>query len=188
MNDSNMIWWIVGGLILLALIVFVTIRASAGKHAEAQREEAAAIRDDARDEERRVRERQARADLTDAEHRKAQAEADEAAARAEQIRVEHERNEDAYVEARDAHAAKMREADALDPEVRTDKEGFRVDEAGHRIEDESFGRGGAFAAGRRHDADLDNDVVGGRAVTASADRDLNSDGDFRDRDHDGRRD
>lgn len=182
MNDSNMLWWVIAGIVVLAIVIWALSRSMSRKRDETHREEAAAIRNDAVEQERLVRERQAQADLTDAEARRAQAEADEAAARAEATRVEHERHQESLAEAREAHSAELRRADALDPDVRTDSDGFRLDEHGNRIEDD-YGRGlpgtgavagtvgtagavgagaagatGAYAAGSRSDVGRDVDV------------------------------
>lgn len=175
MNDSTMLWWVIAGIVVIALVIWALSRTMGNKRDEAHREEAATIRNDAVEQERLVRERQAQADLTDAEARRAQAEADEAAARAEATRVEQERHQESLAEARDAHSAELRRADALDPDVRTDSDGYRLDEHGNRIEDEGYGRGslgtgaaagaagtaGAYAAGSRSDVgrDLDADPV-----------------------------
>ncbi|MEO7071196.1 MAG: hypothetical protein ABI131_11980, partial [Nostocoides sp.] len=117
---SPTVWWIIGIVIALALIA-VLARMQSAKRTEGKREEAATLRDQAAEHERTLRERTAAAEESQAQARKAQAEADEQAARAKQLQAESERRSESAEEVRATQEDHLRRADALDPDVRTDK-------------------------------------------------------------------
>lgn len=126
---SAFVWWVIGIVVVLAVVAFLVSRSMNTRRLEARREEASSLRNDAEEQERVLRQHQAAADETAAQARRAQAEADESAARAEQLRVESERRGDTAREAQSAHAEQLRRADALDPDVATDDDGHRLDTA-----------------------------------------------------------
>lgn len=152
--------WIILGIILLALLiglVWYLVGQSKQKQLERDRAEATEIRQQAADQEMLVRERQAAAAQTDAEARAARAEAERQAAEADQRNAEAERLEvqaqrrtDEYDQVSAQHDEQLRRADALDPDVRTDEHGNRLDD--HR-------------ADRSHrDEDLDGDGYRDRTI------------------------
>ena len=125
MNGNAWIWWVLGALVLLAIIWFVT--QSMGKsRADAHRQEAQSIREESVEQEREMRAREAAAAESEAAARRAQAEADEQAAKAEQLRVEAEQRAEHAGAARGDYEERMREADRIDPDVETDKHGNRL--------------------------------------------------------------
>ena len=122
-----------------------------------------------------LREKEAATAASEAEARRVRAEADQRAAEAQQLEVQAQR----AGKARDAAAAtteeQLRRADALDPEVATDKEGNRLDEDGHPVETPAVERAaagvGASAAAREHDHDHGPDGEHGHGHTHADDGD-----------------
>ncbi len=155
--DNATIWWIIGGIVVLAVLIWLISRSRAGR-ATQHREEATEIRHESAERERLMRERQASAQLSEAEHRQAQAEADAATARAEQLRVDHERRAEGADAARQDYDAQMRRADKIDPDVRTDREGHRLDERGNRIEDQDVPGRAPVDRDRDGDVGLDDRI------------------------------
>ena len=161
MNSSLSIWIILAAaVILIGVIALVVVRMSGG---DAKRHKAEQIRAEAAEHEREVRLREAEADKADAAARKATAaadqqaaqatrlaaEADEQAARARQLAEEARvRGEEAHG-VRSEHAERLREADRIDPDVATDKDGVRTD--GHASGATTAAAGGAAAAAASHD-------------------------------------
>ncbi|HEU4332039.1 MAG TPA: hypothetical protein VFR40_13045 [Lapillicoccus sp.] len=124
--------WIV--LVVIVVAIVAVVLASRSRQRETRREEAADLRDPSAEHHMELREKEAAAAATEAEARRTRAEADQRAAEAQRLEVQAQR---ASLD-RDAAAAesqeKLRRADALDPDVRTDKEGYRVDEQGNRLD------------------------------------------------------
>lgn len=162
MDDSNWIWIVVGLLVLLAILAFA-ISSARKRRDDKRRVEAGRIREEATHHERDLREREAEADEAEARARRARAEADERDAAARRLEVAAERRSDDRDHLRDEHDERLRRADALDPDVPTDRDGRRLDGNGR-----DAGAGGWDEAGetreyrdaddetrRRIDADLD---------------------------------
>ncbi|MBD5831146.1 hypothetical protein DXX98_09985, partial [Janibacter melonis] len=152
--------WVIIGLAILAVLVIIgfVVSSAKKKQAEAKRHEAARIRDRAADQEIDLREQQAAAAHTQAQAQAARADAELKAAEAERQRVEAERLEGRAADEGDRHSVlqeardeELRRADALDPDVRTDKHGNRVDDgvADGRRDDDLDGDG--YRDGRRDD-------------------------------------
>ncbi|MEX1909712.1 hypothetical protein L6241_15620 [Janibacter sp. Y6] len=143
--------WVLIGLAILAVLVIIgfVVSSAKKKQAESKRHEAARIRARAADQEIDLREQQAAAAHTQAQAQAARADAELKAAEAERQRVEAERLEGRAADEGDRHSVlqeardeELRRADALDPDVRTDKHGNRVDDG---------------VADERHDGDRDGD-------------------------------
>ncbi|MEO6018804.1 MAG: hypothetical protein ABIP45_00970 [Knoellia sp.] len=180
------VWWIIGAVVLL-LLIWLIVRSMGSRRAELHREEAAEIRTGAQEHDRDFRERQAQADEADAQARRAQAEADEANARARQLEAEAERRGESADEVRSVRDEHLQRADALDPDVETDKDGNRV---GTRAADTAVGAGATGVTGAggatgtsgyaaaREDAARNSErgeVTAEDARTASGDRDGDGD-------------
>ncbi|WP_377639708.1 hypothetical protein [Oryzobacter terrae] len=126
MTTSTVVW-IVIAVVVLALLVALVSR-SRGQRTGAQRAKAAAIREEAAEQDRLLREREADAARLAAEADLAKAHAAQRALEAErlteqaQARLQHT---DGLREERDD---RRREADRRDPDVRTDAHGNRLDD------------------------------------------------------------
>lgn len=126
--------WIILALLVLAVVVALVARSSRARRVETRRTEAAQLREHGVEHERALREREATAAEADARARQAKAAADQQAAQAERLRVEAERGDEARMQAQERRDEHFRRADALDPDVKTDSDGYRLDERGNRIE------------------------------------------------------
>jgi hypothetical protein len=133
--------WIL--LIVVVVAIVVAALASRSRQRENRRVEAAELRDPAADHHLERREKEAAAAGAEAEARRVRAEADQRAAEAQQLQVQAQRASTDRDSAVAASEAEMRRADALDPDVRTDKEGYRLDEDGNRVETAAEERAGA---------------------------------------------
>jgi hypothetical protein len=142
--------WIL--IVVVVVAVIAAVVASRSRQQENRRVEAADLRAPTADHHMELREKEAAAASSEAEARRVRAEADQRAAEAQRLQVQAQR---AAMD-RDTAAAtseeKLRRADALDPDVKTDREGYRLDDQGNRIENpdadrEGPGFGAAAAAG-----------------------------------------
>ncbi|MHA3835549.1 sunset domain-containing protein [Terrabacter sp. AAH1] len=160
MSDTvKLVLWIAVAVVVIGIIVWLFVNAGRRREVEARRFEAGELR--ARVEERlpEVQGRQDRASVTAAMAQDARAEAERIAAEAKRRADEARRLEQQAAHhaataesARAEHADLERQADRVDPDVRTDDEGYRIDEDGNRLpgqEDSSRQRssGAAGAAG-----------------------------------------
>jgi Tfp pilus assembly protein PilE len=167
--------WIL--IVVVVIAVIAAVVATRSRQRENRRVEAADLRAPTADHHMERREKEAAAASSEAEARRVRAEADQRAAKAQHLEVQAQR---AAMD-RDTAAAtseeKLRRADALDPDVRTDSEGYRLDEQGNRIENpaadrDGSGFGAAAAAGaggvaaglgdHGHQADDVDEPTGGR--------------------------
>lgn len=140
---------ILGLLILLGLVLWL---AGSGKRREKaeqrNREEAAALRQQAQGRQQQVAQQQADAASANAEAERARAQAEQQAQEARRRQETAAAAEQQAQAARQAQERQLREADRLDPDVRTDDAGNRLDDAtsdsrdGRTFEtsDERFGR------------------------------------------------
>ncbi|MGO4596783.1 sunset domain-containing protein [Terrabacter sp. 2RAF25] len=156
MSDTvKLILWIAVAVIVIGIIVWLFVNAGRRREVEARRFEAGELR--AKVEERRpeVLGSQDRASVTAAMAEDAKAEADRAAAEAKRRAEEARRLEQQAAQHRAAaesanaeHADLEREADRVDPDVRTDDEGYRLDDDGNRLagQEDSSRRGGGAAS------------------------------------------
>ena len=143
--------WILLLVIVAAVVVAVVM--SRSRQRENRRVEAAELRDPTADHHLELREKEAAAAASEAEARRVRAEADQRAAEAQRLEVEAQR---AGMD-RDSAAATQRRRSCGAPTPwtrtwRTDKEGYRLDEAGNRIENtaeerSASGLGAPAAAG-----------------------------------------
>lgn len=124
MDNQQLLWWVIGVVVAIIIIVVVIVWA---KRSRDRRQEAAhRAAEDLRGEADRQQGR------TLAEEERAAAvrhDAEAAEEQARQLRVEAEEREWTADSSRGALDARLREADRLDPEVRTDRDGRRVDGA-----------------------------------------------------------
>jgi hypothetical protein len=142
MDTSTIVWIIVAVVVVAAIIAFVVSRSGA-RRVEAQRAQAAEIREKAIDHDRRLRENEASATEADAKAQMARAEAQKRELEAERLAAEADsRSEqaDAVRRERDEH---LRLADLRDPDVQTDKDGNRLDAGGSNGRSDDFRDGGA---------------------------------------------
>ncbi|HSF98294.1 MAG TPA: hypothetical protein VLA55_06345 [Ornithinibacter sp.] len=135
METSTIIWIVVAVLVVAAVVALLASR-SGQRRAEAERARAAQIREEVQGYDRALREREAsaaeargRAEMARAEAAKHELEAERLAAEAGH------RLEDAEAVRRERDE-KLRMADRRDPDVRTDADGIRLDESGHRTGDD----------------------------------------------------
>ncbi|GAA1116309.1 hypothetical protein [Citricoccus alkalitolerans] len=122
MDNQQMLWLVIGVVVVIIIVVVAIVWA---KRSRDRRQEAAhRAAEDLRGEADRHRGR------TLAEEEQAAAvrhEADAAEEEARQLRVEAEERERTADSSRGTLDAQLREADRLDPQVRTDREGRRID-------------------------------------------------------------
>jgi hypothetical protein len=141
--------WIL--LVVIIVAVVVAFVASRSRQRENRRTEAADLRDPNAEHHMQLREKDAAAAASEAEARRVRAEADQRAAEAQRLDVEAQRASLDRDTAAEQSREQLRRADALDPDVRTDREGYRLDEDGNRVETPAeragAGFGGAAAAG-----------------------------------------
>ncbi len=149
MESTTWIWIILAVLVLAAVVALIA-RSSRTRQAQTRRTEAAQLREEGVEHERALREREAAAAEADARARQAEAVADQQAAQAERLRIEAERGDEARAHAQERRDEHFRRADALDPDVPTDRDGYRLDEHGKRIEPplQDPARGDVTDAGR----------------------------------------
>jgi hypothetical protein len=153
--------WILLLLIVIGVIVGVMITRS--RQRESRRLEAAELRDPTADHQMELREKEAAAAASEAEARRVKAEADQRAAEAQQLEITAQRASAERDRAAAASAEQLRRADALDPDVRTDKDGNRLAEDGEPVEtpveapaaEQAVTGFGASSAARDH-ADADH--------------------------------
>src|SRR3954465_9391043 len=144
MTTSTIIWIIVAVIVVIAIIALVMSRGR-GRHVEAKRDKAAEIRQEAAEHDQHLREREASATEAQARSQLARAEAEKRRIEAERLEAEAREHSGDAEAVRRERDERMRLADLHDPDVRTDKEGYRLDEQGNRLErslegDESRGR------------------------------------------------
>jgi peptidoglycan hydrolase CwlO-like protein len=137
--DSTL-WWIVGIVVVVAVIAAIVWAGSKNRRLEAQRGKAEEIRNEAREHEHDLREHEGRAEEMQARAEQARAEADRNVAEAKRLQAEADRRGEGVSEIRDERDARLRAADARDPDVRTDADGYRVDEEGERLTGEESPR------------------------------------------------
>ncbi|NHN54863.1 hypothetical protein G9U51_03575 [Calidifontibacter sp. DB0510] len=174
MNSNTVIWIIVAVVIVLALIALIATLAGK-RRKEAHREEAAELREDATSKAPRVAEREQQAEVSAHEAQQARATADEHARIADEAERRAAQDEQRAGRVRSEHDDALRRADAIDPDVRTDSEGNRLDDgepnsprhASGSGRDER-GLGGSAYDERRSDDDSQGYADRGRQGGASA--------------------
>ena len=177
--DNPILWIIIAAVVVLAIIALVAMMNNKKKK-ERQREEAAQLRDNAAAQEMQLKEREREADLAAREAGQRREQADRAAAQARKAEQAASAKVNDAQSVRDDYDEKQRQADLLDPDVKTDKDGNRLDGSrpgGHDDRDSGMDL-----------RDRDND--GNRLGDHDADRFGDNDGrdsgmDLRDRDNDG---
>ena len=171
MSDTGKtILWIVVAIVVIAVIIWLFVSAGRRREVEARRFEAGELR--AKVEERlpEVQDTEDRASVTAAMAADARAEAERKAAEAERgrrgrgaaaLEEQAEAHRASAEAARVEHAGLEREADRVDPDVATDDEGYRVDDAGNRLPGQEPPRGAGPPPARRG-------AAGASAVGAAA--------------------
>lgn len=159
MNDMQWVWIALAVLAILLVLGVVAARAHKRRTDERHRVEAGRIREQAAEQERDLRVEEARAAESEASAHKARAEADERAAEARRLEIEAEHRSGARDELREDHERRLRHADALDPDVRTDKHGRRLDD-GRTVADDRAEWDVRHVGGTGHDESLADEVYG----------------------------
>ena len=114
-----------------AIIAFVMSRSGA-RRVEAERAQAAEIREKAVEHDRRLRESEASATEASARSEMARAEAQKRELEAERLAAEADSRSESAEAVRRERDEQLRLADLRDPDVQTDKDGHRLDEGGDR--------------------------------------------------------
>ena len=134
-DNMQTILWIVLALVVVALVIWLLVSSTRRRKLEArQRADAAALRARAEEQRSQVQVVEDRASVVGAIADDARAEAEAKAAEAARLERQAEHERAAAEAARHERETLVREADRLDPDVRTDDEGYRVDRSGHRLE------------------------------------------------------
>jgi hypothetical protein len=138
--------WVVIIVVVLVVIGLVASRSRA-KRLDDRREEAASLRGAAEEHRSTVQQHEVSASTSEAEARLARDEAEVKAAHARELEAQAARDREKRDEALATHEDHLRRADAVDPDVNTDDEGYRLDDEGRRIEERSGQGAGAAGAG-----------------------------------------
>jgi hypothetical protein len=139
MTVSTVIWIIVAVIIVGAIVAFVMSRSGA-RRAEAERSKAAEIREKASEHDRLLRESEANAAEARARSEMARVEAEKRQLDAERLTMEAENRSGSAEAIREKRDEQLRLADLRDPDVRTDQDGYRVDEHGNRLHGDELDR------------------------------------------------
>lgn len=130
-DTTKLLLGIVVAILVIALIIWLFASARR-REVEARRMEAEALRAQLAERIPVVQERADRASVTARIAEEARREAEAAAEQAARLEREAHQHRAAADEVRSEQEQLAREADRLDPDVATDKEGYRVDESGRR--------------------------------------------------------
>ena len=133
MDTSTIIWIVVAVVIIGAIIAFLVSR-SGTRREEASRAKAAEIREKAQEHDRRLRESEASAAEANAQSEMARVEAQKRELEAERLATEAANRSEGASAVRRERDEQLRLADLRDPDVMTDKDGYRVDEQGNRLD------------------------------------------------------
>ena len=123
---GNIIWIVIAVVVVAAVIAFVVSRSGA-RRVEADRAQAAEIREKAVEHDRRLREDEARATEADAKAQMARAEAQKRELEAERLAAEADSRSERADAVRRERDEQLRLADLRDPDVETDQDGNRLD-------------------------------------------------------------
>ena len=121
------IWIVVAVVVVGAIIAFVMSRSGA-RRVEAERAQAAELREKAVEHDRRLRESEASATEASARSEMARAEAQKRELEAERLAAEADSRSESAEKVRRERDEQLRLADLRDPDVQTDKDGHRLDE------------------------------------------------------------
>jgi len=149
METRAIVWVIVLVVVLAAVAAFVLSRSGA-RRADAQRAKAAEIREKAGEHDQRLREDQASATEANARAEIARAEAQRRELEAERLAEEAQTRSQSADALRRERDEQLRLADLRDPDVSTDKDGYRIDERGNRLPTDGVGTGGTRDGGDEH--------------------------------------
>ncbi|RDV44809.1 hypothetical protein DOE76_11365 [Leifsonia sp. ku-ls] len=121
MNTTGWIILIVVVVVVIAVIAIIAATVGRNRKREADRHRAEEMRESAAQSQLEAREREAKA-------ARAAADAKQAEVDAERLRREAQERESAAAEARSHSEEAMRRADHVDPDVKTDRDGNRIDD------------------------------------------------------------
>ncbi|MDV3221616.1 MAG: hypothetical protein LOY02_09320, partial [Intrasporangium sp.] len=129
MSDTmQLVLWIVLGLVIVALVIWVLVSGSRRRKREAQqRAEAASLRASVEERLPDLQDAEDRASVTGQIAQDARAEAEAKAAEAARLERQAEEHRAEAQSAQQERERLEREADRIDPDVPTDEEGRRVD-------------------------------------------------------------
>lgn len=133
MDTSTIIWIVVAVVVIGAIIAFLVSR-SGTRREEASRAKAAEMREKAQEHDRRLRESEASAAEANARSEMARVEAQRRELEAERLATEAANRSEGASAVRRERDEQLRLADLRDPDVMTDKDGYRVDEQGNRLD------------------------------------------------------
>lgn len=129
---TTTIWIVIAIVVVLAIVAFVVSR-SRGQRVETHRAEAADLREEAAEHDRRLREQEAEATRARAQAQLAEADAQQQRLEAERLAERADHHSEGAAAVRSERDEQLRQADLRDPDVRTDDDGYRVDERGNRL-------------------------------------------------------
>ena len=138
--ETSALIWIVVAIVVVAAIIALLVSRSGQRRAESERAKAAEIREEAQGHDRALREREASAAEARGRAEVAHAEAQQRELEAERLAAEAGNRSDDADAVRRERDEKLRLADSRDPDVRTDADGFRIDESGNRIGNDDVAR------------------------------------------------
>ena len=166
---DNPVLWIIVAIVVILIIVAIVAMLNGKKKKEQQRQEAAQLREQAATQELQVKQREQEAEQAAQEAARRRADADRAAAEARQAEQAASQKQAGAQSVRGEYDDQHRQADLIDPDVDTDKDGFRTD--GSRPGgDDAFGAADGPRDGVAHEERNDrNDGPGwGTAAAAGA--------------------
>ena len=143
---DNPVLWIIVAIVVILIIVAIVAMLNGKKKKEQQRQEAAQLREQAAAQELQVKQREQEAEQAAQEAARRRAEADRAAAEARQAEQAASQKQAGAQSVRGEYDDQHRQADLIDPDVDTDKDGFRTDGSrpgGDDGQHRDHGRGGA---------------------------------------------
>jgi len=156
---ETIIWIVVAVIVVGAIIAFVMSRSGA-RRVEAERAQAAEIREKAVEHDRQLRESEASATEASARSEMARAEAQKRELEAERLAAEADSRSEKAEAVRQERDEQLRLADLRDPDVQTDKDGYRLEEGGvsdgqGSLEGRGDVRDGGVDTLQRHDTPAD---------------------------------
>jgi hypothetical protein len=133
MSDTGKtILWIVVAIVVVAVVIWLFASARRSREADARRFEAGELRAQVEDRLPQVQSYSDRASVTEQIASEARAEADKKAAAARRLEEQAAEYRTSAEAARSEQETLARRADLIDPDVRTDAEGYPLDEEGRR--------------------------------------------------------
>ena len=154
--EGSQIALLVGVVIVVGAIIAFVVTRSGSRREQAERAKAAEMREQAAEHDRELREREAAAQEAKAQAEAAEAEVQERKLEAERLAQEAHQRANHAGSVREERDEQLRLADLRDPDVRTDDDGYRIDEHGNRLGTGTTDHGLRDVDGH-HDADGHHD-------------------------------